>query len=163
MKCLQCGGKMTKRREDFEYGDTGIPDVMLAGVEVSRCARCGEFEVAVPNVEELHRAIAFAVASQRARLSGIEVRFLRKYLGYSATDFATTIGVDKATVSRWENDKDRIGPIADRLLRLMVFRQRPVEEYPTERLAEVAVDPPRTPKIRARPVGATWRAETEGE
>jgi putative zinc finger/helix-turn-helix YgiT family protein len=161
MKCMQCGGAMTTSREDVAYGDTGLPEVTLCDIEVSRCAACGEFEIAVPRIEELHRAIAFAVVQKRERLSGIEVRFLRKYLGYAATDFARTIGVDKATVSRWENEKEPIGTTADRLLRLMVLRHKPVEEYPTERLAEVAQEPARAPRITARRVGRVWQATAE--
>ena len=159
MKCLNCGATMKTRREDVEYGDAGLPDVTLVGVEVSRCPKCGEFEIAVPRIEELHRAIAFAVVEQRPRLTGREVRFLRKYLGYSGQDFAATIGVDPATVSRWENEKEPIGPTADRLLRLMVLRQKPLEEYPTERLADVASEPARQPRIVARAVGKKWTAE----
>jgi putative zinc finger/helix-turn-helix YgiT family protein len=159
MKCLQCGAKMKTAREDVNYGDAGIPDVLLLDVEVSRCPKCGEYEIAVPHVEELHRELAFAIVRRRQRLSGIEFRFLRKYLGYSATDFARTIDVDKATVSRWENGHDAIGPLADRLLRLMVLRQRPIKEYPDTLLAEVAKEPARSPRLRARPIGHTWQAE----
>ena len=39
-------------------------------------------------VAELHRAIAIAVSQKTARLSGEEVRFLRKFLGWSGADFA---------------------------------------------------------------------------
>jgi putative zinc finger/helix-turn-helix YgiT family protein len=160
MKCLQCGGDMTSGPEDVEYGDSGLPNVTLLGVGVSRCSVCGEFEVEIPRIEELHRAIALAVASTRARLSGIEVKFLRKYLGYSSKDFASTIGVSQETVSRWENDKETIGPLADRLLRLMVFRQRPLDEYPTEKLADVAQEPPRKPKIYVRSIKDIWQAQS---
>jgi putative transcriptional regulator len=97
---------------------------------------------------------------QGAVLSSIEVKFLRKHLGYSSKDFANTIGVSQETVSRWENDKETIGPLADRLLRLMVFRQKPLDEYPTEKLAEVAQEPPRKPKIYVRSIKDTWQAQS---
>jgi DNA-binding transcriptional regulator YiaG len=91
----------------------------------------------IPRLEELHRVLAFAIATHPSKLSGSEIRFLRKYLGWSGKDFATTIGVAAETVSRWENDKERIGLVPERLLRVMVFRLKPVEEYPTERLSQL--------------------------
>lgn len=159
MNCMQCQHEMDTRKEDFEYGDAGLPGITLVDVEVSRCPHCGEYEVAIPNTEELHRVLAFAMASQKARLSGAEVRFLRKYLGYSGRDFAATIGVDPATVSRWEHEKEPIGPTADRLLRLMAMRQNPIAEYPTERLAQVAQTRPRSLVLRVRAVHNTWQPD----
>ncbi len=37
-------------------------------------------------------------------------------------------GVDSKTVSRWENEKDPIGPVSERLLRLIVRDLDPVPE-----------------------------------
>jgi transcriptional regulator with XRE-family HTH domain len=70
-------------------------------------------------------------------LTGPEIRFLRKFLGLSGVDFARRMGVAPEVVSKWEHDKDPIGGQSDRLLRMMVVRDRPVEEYPLERLAEI--------------------------
>ena len=158
MKCLQCGGEMTSQREDVEYGDAGIPNVTLLGIIVDRCSQCGASEIVIPRIEELHRTIAFAVVLHRERLSGIEVKFLRKCLGYSARDFAETIGVTPETVSRWENNKETVSVPIDHLIRLMVLRQAPIDTYPTSKLAEVAKEPPRTPRIHARSVNDTWEA-----
>jgi hypothetical protein len=47
------------------------------------------------------------VIHKPARLSGSEVRYLRKYLGWSGADFAGHVGVDPSTVSNWETDKER--------------------------------------------------------
>ncbi len=46
--------------------------------------------------------------------------------------------IARETVSRWENEKEPMGPRAERLLRLMVLREKPVEEYPNDNLARVA-------------------------
>lgn len=35
----------------------------------------------------------------------------------SATDFAKLIGVDRATLSKWENNADNVGGSSDRLIR----------------------------------------------
>jgi len=103
--------------------------VTLVGVVVRECERCGEREVAIPNVEGLHRCIARVLAERRSALLGTEVRFLCKWLGYSGQDFAQLMGVTPETVSRWENSKRVLPSVADRALRLMVLRSEPVESY----------------------------------
>jgi|SRR5581483_10359013 len=141
MKCPICRtGVLETRRENHHYTESGLSNVVLLDIEVERCPHCDERMPAIPRIEQLHRVIAFALAEQKGRLSGEEVRFLRKYLGLSGLHFARTIGVDQATVSRWENNKDPIGPTADRLLRLMVLTRPPVQEYALENLADVAQD-----------------------
>jgi transcriptional regulator with XRE-family HTH domain len=74
---------------------------------------------------------------QRRRLQGAEVRFLRKWLGWSGRDFARHMGVSAETVSRRENERDPIGGTSGRLLRLMVLFGRPVADYSLDRLAEI--------------------------
>ena len=128
--CLQCGAKMiVKRGESYKAKEIGLPNITLVGVDINRCPKCGEEEVSIPNIEGLHRVISFALTKKQERLSGVEIRFLRKYLRWSGSDFARTFGVAKETVSRWENDKERISPPADRLLRFFVRQQAPMEKY----------------------------------
>ena len=79
------------------------------------------------------------VAKREGRLTGAEVRFLRKAgLGLSQIDFARTVGVDPATVSRWENDKEPVGTPADRAIRLMAAHGHPAQAYPLEQLANMS-------------------------
>lgn len=134
MKC-DCGATMTSARENYSYAASGLPHVTLDGVEVRRCGACGEHEVVIPNIEQLHQAIAEAVIGKKARLAAGEVRFLRKHLGWSGADFALHMGVTPETVSRWENGREPIGPVADRLLRLMVVTKAPKSMYYIEALA----------------------------
>ena len=136
MKC-DCGATMTSARENYSYAASGLPHVTLEGVEVRRCAACGEHEVVIPNIEQLHQAIANAVISKKARLASAEVRFLRKHMGWSGAEFARHVGVKPETVSRWETGKEFIGPIADRLLRLMIVTKAPKREYAIETLASL--------------------------
>lgn len=161
-KCRTCGkAEMSTHRETYLYTESGLPNVVLVGVEVRRCASCGHHELVLPRVTELHRTIAHAVIHKRARLSGPEVRFLRKYLGWSGADFARHVGVDPSTVSNWENDKDPIGPASDRLLRLMVAHGAPVEEYGLEELTKIENE--RTPPIEVRvsPKARGWEHVVE--
>lgn len=67
---------------------------------------------------------------------------MRKYLGWSGVDFATHIGVKPETVSRWENGREPIGPVADRLLRTLVLLGQPIRDYPPDDLAAIGNKPP---------------------
>jgi putative zinc finger/helix-turn-helix YgiT family protein len=127
---------MSTRRENVPY--RALPGVVLAGVEVSRCAKCGEYEVAIPAIDELNDVIADSVIRKRGRLKGAEIRFLRTYLGYSGADFARLIGSSASTVSKWESDSQPIGHHADLLLRALVVVGKKVEEYPIETFAEIS-------------------------
>lgn len=157
MKC-DCGATMKSTRENYSYAACGLPHITLEGVEVRRCAACGEHEVVIPKLEQLHQAIANAVISKKDRLAAVEVRFLRKHLGWSGADFARHMGVKPETVSRWENGREPIGPVADRLLRLMVVTKAPKRDYAIEALAALGDDSlPARVKLSAGRDG--WHAE----
>jgi len=65
-------------------------------------------------------------------------RFVRKQLAapapWSGVDFARHMGVDAATVSRWEAGQ-RMGASAERLLRLAVSVGTPAQDYSLDHLA----------------------------
>jgi DNA-binding transcriptional regulator YiaG len=152
---------MRTARENYMYKDCGLPNLVLVGVEVHRCPDCGSVDVPLPRVTELHRVIAMGVIHKPSRLSAPEVRFLRKYLGWSGEDFAGYMGVDPSTVSRWENDREAIGTTSDRLLRVLVARRSPVEEYADEALTKIEDrrDPPRPMRLSRHQQG--WEAAAE--
>lgn len=116
------------------YEECGLPYVTLSGVTLSKCTDCGDESVSIPRMAELHRLLAFIVATRSARLKGCEVRFLRKYLGWSAAQFAECMGATTATVSRWECSAINIGQASDRLLRMFVLRAEPIDKYPNEEI-----------------------------
>jgi len=159
MKCDRCGAQMKSGRENYRYTLSGLDSVTLMNVEMRRCPECGEYEVDIPRIDELHRLIAQAVASKRPRLTPQEIRFLRKYLGFSGVDFARTLDVTPETVSRWETGKKQMSPVAERALRLMVFVRDPIDEYPLEKLAEVAQGEATPIRLKLRDSRARWKTE----
>ena len=158
MKCIQCGGKLATKRENYRYAACGLPNVTLVGVEVRRCAKCGDHEVVIPRIEELHRVLAAAVVRQTSRLTKDEIRFLRKCLGYSGVDFARVVGVSPETISRWENGRERMGSSAEKLVRMLVVHTQPTRHYSIESLAKISERPPKpSPKpIGVRVKGGSW-------
>jgi putative zinc finger/helix-turn-helix YgiT family protein len=131
MKCFACrAGLLKVSRETVKYSDCGLSTVTLSNVEVRACGNCGEREVVLPKIEELHRLIASLVANKPARLTSAEFRFLRKYLGFSGADFARYIDVQPETLSRWENGKTPINMSVEWLVRHMALTEKPIERYP---------------------------------
>jgi len=145
--CVECGGPVKTRREKhYRYAECGLPNVIVEGIEISECQRCGETYTGIPALEGLHRVIAAAVIHKKGRLAPEEIRFLRKSLGWSGVEFAKRMGSTAETVSRWEHGRASMGSAADRLLRLLVAKETPVAEYPVDVLAQlVAGDRPARP------------------
>src|SRR5262245_59210113 len=110
---------MDSKVTSHRYKESGLPHITLVGVEVNRCRSCGEEEVGIPAIEQLHKTIATALIRKRVPLTPEEIRFLRKYLGLSGIDFAQRMGKAPETVSRWENGGLSMDSAADRLLRMM--------------------------------------------
>jgi DNA-binding transcriptional regulator YiaG len=133
-----------------------LRNVSLRGIEVRVC-RNGHREIAIPRIEELHRVLAVAFANKPSKLAADEVRFLRRYLGYSQADFARTMGVAAETASRWESGTG-MGATAERLLRLMVATQAPIADYSFDGLERrVGKGNAKPQRMTLRNVDSTWR------
>jgi putative zinc finger/helix-turn-helix YgiT family protein len=132
MKCVECGGALKTTRGAHRYTESGLSNVTLMNIEVRHCDACGARQLVIPRIEELHRLIAQTIAKEQTRLSAEQVRFLRKWIGWSTADFALMMGVRPETVSRWEGKGTgyQMPPTAERLLRMMVANEEPTERYP---------------------------------
>lgn len=161
MKCPECGAEMKIVHEDHPYEEAGLPHVVLQGVEIRVCPNGDERELVIPRMAQLHRTIVDVLAKKHTRLVGAEIRFLRKHLGFSGKDFAEVIGVDPATISRWENDKEWMGAQTERLLRLMAIRDQPVDSYPNERLAGVAQGSPEAAHMSLKAIRDRWQIQEQ--
>ncbi|MFP4349463.1 MAG: type II TA system antitoxin MqsA family protein [Desulfococcaceae bacterium] len=115
-----CGkAEMACRKEKHQYTESGLDNIYLDNVEYCRCPTCGEESVHIPSMANLHRLIGFCLIQKRSLLSGKEIRFLRKNLGLKANEIADIMGVDIATVSRWESGKQPMSKPNDRFFRLV--------------------------------------------
>jgi putative zinc finger/helix-turn-helix YgiT family protein len=118
-KCSSCGEQVIPHAPPYRYAESGLPNVVLQGVDVADCAHCGNSDVSIPRIAKVHRAIAQAIANSPARLTGMQLKFLRKHLGLNGDDLGRYLHTDKTKISKWETGEDRIGPATDRLIRLL--------------------------------------------
>ena len=114
-----CGEIITPESRNYRYAKSGLSNVVLQGIEVAECTKCGNSDVIIPGMAKIHRAIAQALANSPARLTGEQLRFFRKHLGLSGDELGRYLHTDRTKISKWENGEDQIGPATDRLIRLL--------------------------------------------
>lgn len=100
----------------YHYTESGLQNVWLVNGYKSAKTPYGD-AVVINDIPTLHAAIGRTIA-QSPRLTGSELRFLRKEMDLSQTSFAQLIGVTEQNVSLWER-KGRMPKTADRLVRLL--------------------------------------------
>lgn len=97
---------MSARNDLFHYVQCGLDNVWLtSGVEVTETDYGTGFRI--KDAVELHEAIAKSIINGNRRLRGQEARFLRVLLNLSQEGMAKILGVDRATVIRWERSRER--------------------------------------------------------
>lgn len=97
----------------------GIPLVLINSARVQTCNMCkAELSTVVQYPNRLIAAAAVGRIVESAKLTGPEIKFLRKALEKSASELAELLEVTPETISRWENDKYPISPSMEKLLRI---------------------------------------------
>lgn len=131
MYCTSCdyekalkGQLVTKKFEE-----SGLDNITLKGVQEFRCPHCGETYLNYGNLEELHQLIAHCLVRKKSVLTGKEVRFLRKHMGYSSTVLAQLVGQELETISRIENGKAKVVPLFDHYIRALVTQKTKDRNY----------------------------------
>lgn len=143
--CTNCGEELHLESRNYRYTESGISNVVLQGIEVAECPRCGNSEVTIPRMAKIHWAIAKAIANSPARLTGEQLRFLRNHLGLSGEKLGRYLHTDRTKISKWERGEDPIGRATDRLIRLLVAALdndlRPAVANIAEHLPEISDQP----------------------
>ncbi len=117
MKCDNCSNKMVSKIESYHYTESGLDNVYIE-TDVYRCKKCKEIIADIPAMDELNDIVGIAIVNKNTILTGKEIKFLRKQMLLKANELAAILGVTKQTVSRWENDKEKISKYTDRLIRM---------------------------------------------
>lgn len=100
----------------YHYNESGLPNVFLRSGYKTILIN-GEEAVSIENLEGLHTAIAQDIVRNSARLTGNEIRFLRKELNLTQNQFSKIIGVSDDTLRGWENARTEVGEPEDKLIR----------------------------------------------
>jgi DNA-binding transcriptional regulator YiaG len=145
-RCEVCQGRL-RRRVVPAYRDArlGLPGVVLVGaVTEFVCPRGhGVAGISIPNLDGAIAAAGVARVMHPLKLSGDDLRALRRACGWSAKELAELLGVRAETVSRWETGAETIGPANEKLIRLVVGHDLAAHEshlVPFDSEAVIAMD-----------------------
>lgn len=134
MICPSCGHIMTRKRGDYNYVQSGLSNIVLKNLDLFKC-QCGEEVPEIKHIDKINSAITKALVFKTARLTGKELRFIRKQMGFKGKGIALLLNVNPVSVSRWENSNAKIGISNDKLVR-MIFIQM-IEEQSNQLLKGV--------------------------
>ena len=104
----------------YHYTECGLQNVSLENGYKIHVTPYGK-SVSIQDVAGLHRVIGRMIA-QRPRLTGAELRFLRKELELSQRALADLLGTSEQNVSLWER-KGKIPKWSARLVKLIYLEQ----------------------------------------
>lgn len=101
----------------YRYTECGLDNVIVDGVQFVSDDD-GEQVVCIPNINELHKAIAQGILLQKSSMSGRELRFLRTEMGMTQAEVAVLVHREPLAVSRWERSECPLDNNAEALIRL---------------------------------------------
>lgn len=105
----------------YHYTESGLQNIWLANGYRQRATSNGVLATAIHDVDQLHDAIGRAL-SQRPRLTGAGLRFLRSELGLSQRRLGEMVGASEESVSLWERT-GKIPKSADRIVRAVYLEE----------------------------------------
>jgi DNA-binding transcriptional regulator YiaG len=107
---------MKKKQETFVYEGLGFP------VELIDCPMqkiMGEWVIDI-NLAALQRFVFQGLISKPYPLTGKELRFMRKFLEMTTTEFGEKLGVSHAAVVKWEKEQAEISAAQEPYIRLFL-------------------------------------------
>ena len=113
-----------KKKKTFIYDGLGFP-IKLINVPMKKM--CGEWVVDIDMVE-LQLVVLRHLAYKPTRLTKDELRFIRKFLVLTTSDFGKMFGVTHVAVLQWENGKRRLTPSTEFCIRLCILSHLHVKD-----------------------------------
>jgi putative zinc finger/helix-turn-helix YgiT family protein len=121
--CTECDNKEAfelKPIARYQYKLSGLPNVFLKGVLQGTCPQCGAVSVSIPRPQQLSRVIRDVLIKKSGMLTGAEIRYLRKSIGFDQQQMADMLKVSRETISRMESDSVEPSDKMDLTIRLAV-------------------------------------------
>lgn len=106
-----------RKIKTFLYKGLGI-SVKLVNVPMKKAAGVWCLDI---NMNKLMLFILREIIHKPNALTGDELRYIRKHLQMTTTEFGKTFGVSHVAVLKWESGKNRISPPLELCIRLHVL------------------------------------------
>jgi len=105
---------MKTKKETFIYEGLGFP-IELVNAPFKFVLGSWVLDL---NMKALQEFVFKGLIHKPTFLAGKELRFMRKFLDMSTTEFGRKIGVSHVTVVKWESEQTKTSPIQESYLRL---------------------------------------------
>lgn len=115
----------TRVLDTFHADSLGAPFKVILRNSVRATFDVGSGEMIayeIPQFDALLGAVVMGRLCHERKLSGEEIKFLRRAAGLKQTELARGINVDPATLSRVEKGDQPLGPGSEKLARVMLFK-----------------------------------------
>ncbi len=113
-----------KIQKQFIYRGFGFP-VKLINVPMIKVF--GKWAMDI-NFNKLEMVVLHQVLYKAGPLNGDEIRFIRKFLSMTTTEFGSIFGVSHVSVMNWEKGINHIAPASDIYLRLYLLNYLHVKD-----------------------------------
>jgi len=121
MRLKNMKNKITKT---FVYKGFGFP-ITLINVPMRRVF--GKWAMDI-NFNKLQLAVLYQLLHKPTLLNGDEIRFIRKFLSMTTTEFGNIFGVSHASVINWEKGTSHMPPASDIYLRLYLLNHQQAKD-----------------------------------
>ena len=108
--------------EPLHYTACGLDNVYLCSGFIQE-EFDGEIYTSVKSMDALYMMIAFRLSVVRRRLTGKELRFLRKYLDLTQKEMADRFDIHRKTINAYECERERVAWGTQTILQLTVLTQ----------------------------------------
>lgn len=112
----------------YHYKESGLKNIWLKNGYRTNKTPYGD-GVTIEDIEDLHLEIAKCICLRTKHMTGAQLRFVRKEIGFTQKRTADMLGTDEQSVARWEKS-GRVPKTADRLLRAIFIELAVKENLP---------------------------------
>ncbi|HSW87228.1 MAG TPA: hypothetical protein VLG49_07015 [Rhabdochlamydiaceae bacterium] len=105
------------KRKTLVFKGLGFP-IKLINVPMKKMAGEWVFDI---NFNKLQLTVFYCLLRKPAPLTGGELKFIRKFLNMTTTDFGKIFGVSHVSVVKWESGKTHATLSTDVCIRLYIF------------------------------------------
>lgn len=113
-----------RKTKTFVFHGLGFP-ITLVNARMKKIL--GEWVVDI-DMTELQQVVLRALVYKPTRLTKDELRFIRKYLALTTTEFGKIFGVTHVSVLKWEKGQRMISPATELFIRLHVLNHLHVKD-----------------------------------
>lgn len=108
-----------RKKETFIYEDLGFP-VKLINAPMKKVF--GQWFLDI-NLTQLQKTILHLLIHKPSPLTGEEIRFIRKFLEMTTSEFGSYFGATHAAVLKWEKNESQMNPTTDFCIRMYLLKR----------------------------------------